>query len=327
MPPPGHVPYAGQVPYTGQVPQTGAYGASGVANVPHTHPGGTLPPPPPAGARHSHPPPAMAPQGYGPPGQPPPGYGGPSYSMTPSHGGHAQAHGRPAVPAMQSQSLPAQGDRPSQPPATTGQYAVAIGVGVLVAALIAGGGFYAWHQRRAEGATSPSSSSSAPSSASVSSSGTASGMGARGNLVFETTPAAATLVVDGKELPSGTHQIPRPKAGTTVTLVVRAPGKKDATLRVDYFSSSPMKIALEDAAGQTPPANTIDVGDEPATAPSATTATVPSVKVDPPRVDPPRADPPRDPKPPTGQGGTTAPQGGVRPKPTPKDPALPANPY
>ncbi len=255
------------------------------------------------------------------------GYGGQPYAMTPSHGGmpaaphsHAQSFG-PSPP--QSVAID---ERASRPPATTGQYAVAIVVGVLAAALIAGGGFYAWQRRHADAKTEPAATPSAAASAAPSSA-PSSAPAAKTELVFETTPADATLVVDGRELPPGTRQIPRPPAGTTVTLVVRAPGKRDATRLVDYFTVSPMSVVLEDAAppvievgGEEPPAadptakprDPVPAASQAHTAAPPATTTTPAVTTQPP--------------PQGGQGAQPPPQGSRPPKPA-KDPSLPANPY
>ena len=294
-------PSSGQVPYTGQgrmAPPTGGPFAP--------HPG--LP----------HPPASQ-------------GYGAPHYAMTPPRG--SSPYGSGSVPTV-PQSISSQGpisapipstgrgyppDRASQAPASNGQYAVAIGVGVLVAALIAGASVIAWQRRHVDGEARTASIGSA-SAASVIASVTppppvsreappaASGAGtaaiaAATELVFETTPSDAVLVVDGRELPAGTRRIPRPPAGTTTTLVVRARGKRDATRLVDYFTVSPLSVVLEEAS---PP---------PEAAPPAAPTVLPSKPV--------------VTAPPSGVGAASAPAGGTppRPKPVKTDPALPANPY
>jgi hypothetical protein len=229
--------------------------------------------------------------------------------MTPPHG--ATPFGVPATFAgagPSSSAVPIVGPpsgrgpvgegRPA--PASTGQYALAIGIGVLVAGVIAGAGLYAWKRQHAGATVASPTAAPAPASAAP-----ASASAARGELVFETTPTDATLFLDGRALGSGVRRTPRPPAGTTATLVVRAPGKRDATRLVDYFTNSPMRITLEDAPA---------LADAPE--PSAASAKPPEPKPEP--VKPATAAPPGIPA-------------GAKPDPRPKapkpDPALPANPY
>jgi hypothetical protein len=231
--------------------------------------------------------------------------------MTPPHG--ATPFGVPATFAgagPSSSAVPIVGPpsgrgpvgegRPA--PASTGQYALAIGIGVLVAGVIAGAGLYAWKRQHAGATVASPTAAPAPASASAA---PASASAARGELVFETTPTDATLFLDGRALGSGVRRTPRPPAGTTATLVVRAPGKRDATRLVDYFTNSPMRITLEDAPA---------LADAPE--PSAASAKPPEPKPEP--VKPATAAPPGIPA-------------GAKPDPRPKapkpDPALPANPY
>jgi hypothetical protein len=271
VPPPGGTPNPGSV----TVPQGTPYGAQGQPQGPYT-------PQPYSGA----PPPAMnmtAPLAETVP-RPltSPLAGGPQVRMGPYA----------SQPAFEPQSIDSGGYGPSsQPQSAAGatQYALAAGVGLLLALVIGTGGFLVWRARRpaAEApvtvvAPSASESPGAPSS----------------EIAFNLTPADATINVDGKEVT--TRSLPRPAPGKTLAVVVHAKGHEDQTLLVDYFTASPKSVALK---------------------PSSVAAADPRIELPPDPAPPPQAKPvdvkPVDPKPPE-----------LKPRPRPAaTPALPANPY
>ncbi len=208
-----------------------------------------------------------------PPGTFPPGSGGPT---------HGSPNDWPPPPS------PA--ERASAPPAGTGQYVAAIGVGVLLAVLIGFGGYYAWHKRHlpvtekapttvtpavtpvpvpvpvglvAGGVTAPASTASA-------------------EVVFKIVPSQATLTVDGEEVAVDLRTVSRPAMGKTVTVVARAKGFEDVTIFVDFFTTSPMELTLTPASAGGP-----TVAD-----PAPPTAVEPK---DPPKKDPKPRQPARDP--------------------------------
>ncbi|MBX3192742.1 MAG: protein kinase [Labilithrix sp.] len=154
-------------------------------------------------------------------------------------------------------------------PAGAGQYAVAIGVGVLLAALIGGGGFFVWRSRHA----APVAESSAPST--PPSAGVATPVPvavAAGDIEFHLTPPDARLSVDGVELAPDARKVPRPAMGKTATVVVRATDRADTTVQIDFFTTSPMDLSLAPSgAGSPPPVDTaaaIDVAPETPEAPA-----------------------------------------------------------
>ena len=175
---------------------------------------------------------------------------------------------------------------------------MAIGVGVLFAVLISVGGFLFWRGRHAPPAVSVPVTVPAPISTSPIASATpAAGNGAGGgvatasaDITFRLNPAEATLSLEGQNLPGNARTVPRPAIGKTVNVVVRAKGYEDVTILVDFFTTSPMDLALKPSGGIAAPAI------EPPSTP------VEDLK-----------DPPKDPL-----------KKGPRP---PKEPGVPANPY
>jgi serine/threonine protein kinase len=201
--------------------------------------------------------------------------------------------------------------QPSTPPAGTGQYAIAIAVGVLLAVLIGVGAFFALRGRHAPAASTtttepPGVASVAtpvpvpvpvpvppPAAGPVPPAGAAQPAAVSADVTFRVMPTDAILVVDGKELRGDARTIPRPAMGTTVTVVARAKGHEEATMLVDFFTTSPAEITLKPlgaAAGPGPGA-----GADP-TAPASA------------------AEPAKDPPKP-------------RPRQPVRDPALPPNPF
>ena len=165
----------------------------------------------------------------------------------------------------------------SRPQAQAGatQYALAAGVGLLLALVIGTGGFLVWRAKRAvEGPSTAVSSESAPSA----------------EIVFNVTPADATIIVDGQD--TAKRSFPRPDPGKTVPVVVHAKGFEDQTLLVDYFTTSPKTVSLK---------------------------ALPEAKVEPPPADAPK---PADVKP----AEPPKPAPAARPRPV-VAPPLPANPY
>ncbi|HEY8073520.1 MAG TPA: protein kinase [Labilithrix sp.] len=178
---------------------------------------------------------------------------------------------------------------PQQPPpqqqAGAGSYAVAAGVGVLIALLIGGGGWVLWHKKSAE----PPVLIAQPRPTPVPQSAPASA-----DIVFRIAPPEATLSVDGADLPAGAKNVPRPAQGRSVMVVARAKGFEDTTVLVDWFTTSPMEIALKPAG-----APTIELGDNP----------------------------PGSASPPEGTPADSASASPVAKPKRPVGPAIPANPY
>ena len=170
--------------------------------------------------------------------------------------------------------------RGSTPPAGAGQYLVAIGVGVLLAALIGIGGYFAWRGRHhAATEVAPIAVRSAgpvvpvPVPLPMAPSGAADPAGSSApapvsaEIVFRVVPSEAALSVDGKELAADVRTVPRPPVGKTVNVVAHAPGHEDTTVLVDFFTTSPMELALKPVAAEATTAKT----DTPPTPPPVST--------------------------------------------------------
>jgi hypothetical protein len=268
-----------------------------------------------------------SPYGYGQPTpQPPVAMPAPPAAMDATRVHEYSSPNVPRPPAMMSMApssspgTPQYGqasNAPAEPDETSNkQYVLAAVIGVVFAVMIGTGSFLIWksqqmrraHEAQAEG-TKPATTASASASASAGASGSAAAV-ANKEITFKVTPAEAKILMDGKELDATVRNVPRPAAGTTVPVVIRAPGYEDQTSLIDYFTPSPFEVNLKKAADAPEPA-------DPTPPPPSATPTAPS-KVDPPKVDPPKADetaaPTATPKP--------------RPKPSPKsDPVLPPNPF
>jgi serine/threonine-protein kinase len=132
--------------------------------------------------------------------------------------------------------------------AGAGQYFLAALVGILFAVLIGGGVFFVWQRTGARAAhplrVLPASASASAMTAAPSSSAAAPAIAPAPEISFNVTPAEALIVVDGKELEGGRRSIPRPAAGKSVTVVLRARDHEDASLQVDYFTTAPVEISL-----------------------------------------------------------------------------------
>jgi len=254
------------------------------------------PPPPPVATPYALPPTSSLPPNGAPPFSQPPTSGQPSPFGDP--------------PAS---------DRASTPPAA-GQYAIAIGIGVLVAALIGGGGYYVWRSRSVAAREAPpattvaGASSGSPAQAPVAGGAaapSASTAAASAEIAFVITPPETRLSVDGVELPPGTKLVPRPPVGKNAMVTARAPGHEDMTVSVDFFTTSPKELALK----------RLDVlTGEPAPMPqAASTVTAPST----PTVA--TTTPTALPNAPT--PAAAKPVGPGKPRPPKGDPGLPANPY
>ncbi len=128
-------------------------------------------------------------------------------------------------------------------PGGSAHYVVAALAGLVMAVLIGGGGWWLWRGQtsQAPAASPPIAVSSRPLTPAVPPA-----------LVFETTPPDAVLVVDGRELAADVRTIPRPAAGVTVTVVARARGYEDATVLVDYFTTTPVHLPLRAAPPEAP---------------------------------------------------------------------------
>jgi serine/threonine-protein kinase len=290
---------------------------SGVKQAPTPGPPAVTPAPPHAGLSETLPqaPPQFEPQfgvfaEPGPAGAPPPltqTVAMPTAPVQPPYGFPPSVGPQPApgFPRAPSPSAPSSGGAygaplheavPPAPAPAPGAYVLAAAVGVLVAVVIGGGAYWAWHRKHAEPplliaqpATPTPSSQVAPAAAQI---------------LVRVTPPEATLSVDGVELGSGARAVTRPARGGSAMVVARAKGFEDATVLVDWLTTSPLEIALKPAS---PP--TIELGDN-APAPRAGGAPEP---------------PPADtaaPAPPANGGAGAKPKRALS-----QSPALPANPY
>jgi serine/threonine-protein kinase len=245
---------------------------------------------------------SLPPQSHGMQGAPP---------MTFPPGSNAFGQGPPLGHPQSSQldgsaALAANDGRGSTPPASTTQYAIAIGIGILVAAVIGVGGFMVWRSRHAV-ATEPVAAGAssvvpvpvplpmplpngdpAKSAASTKTVST--------EITFRIVPSEATLSIEGKDLAADARTIPRPPVGQTVNVVARAPGHEDTTILVDYFTTSPMELTLK-RAGTAAAAPSVPAVADPSgpAAVGATTATT-AAAADPAPI-PTEKEPPKKPKP------------------------------
>jgi hypothetical protein len=238
-----------------------------------------------------------------------------TYTFAPGPG----AFGAPAFTSGGPPGAPFDAPPPHNTPAPSppggAHYAIAIGVGVLVAALIGVGAFYGLRGRHKAVVAEPTPAVVLPAapgaepSSRVAGGATASAGARRGDaspeLAFRLTPADATLIVDGKELAADARTVPRPAMGMTVTVVARAKGHEDSAVQVDYFTTSPLELTLKPTgAGAAPPASGAGAAPDPAAKPGST----------------PAGDEPRSDK--------DAPKEAPKPKrPPPKPEAIPLNPY
>ena len=195
-----------------------------------------------------------------------PDYSSPGRAMTVPPGSGPQ--GEAQAVASRPEPIPWEPGPPEPPQregASTGQYALAAGIGLLIAAVIGTGGFFAWRSRSAARIDGPPvaatavtpPSASAPESIASAAPAPAPASAASPEIAFVVTPPDATLTVDGNDLAPGVRQLPRPAAGTTVMLVAHAKEHEDVTILVDYFTTSPVEITLK-PAGET--AIEIDAG-------------------------------------------------------------------
>jgi len=132
------------------------------------------------------------------------------------------------------------------PPLDARQYIVAAAIGIAVAVVVGGGAFLLWRTmtpppsapvpaapQHAEQRTAPASPSTAAST-----------VPADATITFRVAPSAATLYVDGQALPSGDRTISRFPRGRTATLVVRADGFEDETMRLDESVHGTVDVVL-----------------------------------------------------------------------------------
>jgi serine/threonine protein kinase len=215
---------------------------------------------------------------------------------------HQHAYGQPPTAAFEPQ--PPAAERPSSAPAGAGHYVMAITAGVLLAVLIGVGGFLVVRHRRAAVAVEPApvidpnASGASASGSGGASAGTPTPVPVE--IAFRVTPPEATLSVDGLELAGEVRSVSRPAMGKSVMVVARAKGFEDMTVLVDFFSTSPLQIALK-------PAGAAPVAADPSPPPVAVTGQPQ------PAADEPAKDPAKDPP---------------KKRPAPRnDPALPPNPF
>jgi serine/threonine-protein kinase len=168
------------------------------------------------------------------PGQVPIPIGAPDVAS----GSFAHVHAPSSNPYGIHDGGPPTGEREGADGGSVGHYAVAALVGLLCAMLIGGGGFLVWRTRLAQ-APSPATPLTASASASA-----APAAPAPTEIVLRVSPPNAVVLVDGRELRTAKRSMPRPPAGSTVSVSVRAKGYDDATLFVDYFSANPLEITL-----------------------------------------------------------------------------------
>jgi len=222
----------------------------------------------------------------------------------------------PAMPQRMTAPIPWEPGQPEparEPPqASTGQYAVAAIIGLVVAALIGTGAFFVWRSRTHAEPPTTETPRSAPPRSSIASAApppaSAPPTTASPEIQFKVTPPDATLSVDGKELGTDVRKLPRPAAGTTVMLVAHSKDHEDVTILVDYFTTSPVDIVLKPAgAPVATPSAEADAGILSGTAAGGGGGTASTATADP-------------------EGTKEKPK--PKPKPREKDPnGLPANPY
>jgi len=192
-----------------------------------------------------------------------------------------------------------------QPPGSK-QYALAAGIGIVFAFMIGTGSFLIWKSTTArhEALVMPSASVTPTPvpMAPVGSTSTATATPAAAKeIAFRVTPPEAHIVTDGRELGPEVRSLPRPASGTTVAIVVRAPGYEDQTLMIDYLTASPYEVTLKKS--EAPPVATETAAPPP--------------------------EPKPEPKPePTATATATGTVPAVKPRPRPTaNPALPPNPF
>lgn len=160
----------------------------------------------------------------------------------------------PLQPIPPSDAHPVQQRSDGEKDAGAGSYLVAAFVGLLFAVLIGGGGFFVWHTRTTAAPPAPTFQQPPPSTAPTSSTSSP----ASAEIALKITPPDATVVVDGRELPSDARAIARPAAGQTMTLLVKAKGHEDTSVAVDFFSQPELVITMKpileiDTAGSASP--------------------------------------------------------------------------
>jgi len=153
------------------------------------------------------------------------------------------------------------------PPSSASRYAIAaaVGVGVVLAGCVALYGVTRiLHKKSAPVAVAASSGSSARAAGAPPASGaplvtadTAGRVGVVvpqivGPIAVHVTPDNATVKIDGKPLPAGAHEIPRPAPGTSREVVVHADGFTDETVTLDEHSQA-LDLTLRPAAKGTSP--------------------------------------------------------------------------
>ena len=336
------------VPFPGQIQAPGSpQGHGGSGHTPVSYPGAAytgqshsafavqptnpppLPPPPPKALMQT----ALMPGGSGSmtpnpllsPTPPPPQvapYTLPPASSLPPNGAtpfsQPPISGQPSPFGAPISDPPTSEERASNPPAA-GQYALAIGIGVLVAALIGGGGYYVWRSRHVAAREAPPATTVAagPSPAQAPVGGGApagSAAATSAEIAFTITPPEAALSVDGVDLPPGTKLVPRPPVGKNAMVTARAPGHEDMTVSVDFFTSSPKELALKRL--DVPTGDPVPDPQGTSTSTSTTTPGVSAVAT---------TTPTALPNAPTAP--TAKPVGTGRARPPKPDQGLPANPY
>jgi hypothetical protein len=91
-------------------------------------------------------------------------------------------------------------------------------------------------------------------------------------VTFKVVPEKAVLVVDGTALAASARSIPRPSAGKSVKVVVRADGYEDQTLTIDDAAPASVDVWLTETHGAASPAHkpagASHTGSAPASAPT-----------------------------------------------------------
>jgi eukaryotic-like serine/threonine-protein kinase len=127
------------------------------------------------------------------------------------------------------------------PPGGAGHYVLAAFIGVLIAVVIGGSGFYFWQKRHAQASINVGSFDDPVATASVSLAAPT----VASEVALNITPASATVTIDGRELSRDKLVVPRPIAGQTVTVVARAKDFEDTAVVIDALTNTPLDVRMK----------------------------------------------------------------------------------
>ena len=160
------------------------------------------------------------------------------------------------VPSEQIRSMPPPDEpRPlptmdlaSRPHTSGVQYAMAASIGVIAAAIVVAAGIYVWHaldapESAAKVAIAETIDAAATTLAAPSSSAAIAPTEAP-RVAFKVVPKQAFLIVDGAALATDVRSIARPPAGKSETVIVRADGFDDETLKIDETAPASVDVWL-----------------------------------------------------------------------------------